>query len=95
MYVCMFVCVFIYIDIYICVYIYVYIYVYIIRMHYTFYKKVYGFLIKRWVWAFMWLHRLLCICACDCARRHVRAWVRPPGYIADTHVMYMYTCIDA
>jgi hypothetical protein len=49
-------------------------------------------LCERWVWACMWLHRLARACACArrrCGRRHhVRAWVRPPVYIANAHVMY-------
>jgi hypothetical protein len=50
------------------------------------------YLCERWAWACMWLHPLECTRACDCARRrcglphHVRAWVRPPGYIANAHV---------
>ncbi len=53
----------------------------------------------------MWLHCPRCTRACDGARRrcgrcsHVRAWVRPPVYIANAHVMYIYmyvhTYIDA
>ncbi len=52
------------------------------------------YLCERWVWACMWLHRMRCTRACGCTRRrcgrrhHVRAWVRPPGYIANAHVMY-------
>ena len=66
------------------------------------YIKVYVYLCERWVWACMWLRRLPCTRACDCARRrcgrrhYVRAWVHPPGYIANAHVMYeyKYTYID-
>jgi hypothetical protein len=51
-------------------------------------------LCERWVWACMWLHRLARACQCArrrCGRRHqVRAWVRPPVYIANAHVMYEY-----
>ena len=41
--------------------------------------------------------RVRAICARRrCGRRHhVRAWVRPPVYIADAHVMYEYIYIDA
>jgi hypothetical protein len=55
---------------------------------------MYVYLCRRWVWACMRLHRLECTRACDCARRrcgrrhHVRAWVRPPVYIVNAHVMY-------
>jgi hypothetical protein len=69
---------------------------------YALYIYVYAFvhLCERWVWACMWLHRLECTRACDlCAptmrplpsRAHV--WVRPPAYIANAHVMYIYTHI--
>ncbi len=79
----------------VCMYGYICIYKYAIYM----YMSVYMYLCERWVWACMWLHRLACTRACDCARRqcgrchHVRAWVRPLGYIANTHVMYTYSYI--
>jgi hypothetical protein len=69
--------------VYVCIYMYAYI-------------KAYVYLCERWVWACMWLHRLPCTRACDCARRRcgrrhrVPAFVRPPGYIANALVMYEY-----
>jgi hypothetical protein len=56
--------------------------------------KVYVYLYERWVWACMWLHRLACTRACDCARRrcgrrhHVRMRAYVRRYIANAHVMY-------
>ncbi len=105
MYICVYICVcvcvcvymYTYISIYI-LYISIYIYMYALYM----YVKVYMYLCERWVWACMWLHRLECTRACDCAWRRcgrchrAHARVHPPGYVVNSIVMYiriyLYRC---
>jgi hypothetical protein len=74
-------------------------------MYALYYIYVYVCLCARWVWACLWWHRFRGTRACDCARRrcgrrhHVRAWVRPPGYISQSHtsctIIHIYASIDA
>jgi hypothetical protein len=77
-----------------------YISMHALYIHLYIYTKVHVYLCERRVCACMWLRRLPCLRACDCARRrcsrfhHVRAWVRPPVYIASAHVMYEYIHIS-
>ncbi len=65
-------------------------YVYVLCM----YVEAYEYLCERWVWARMWLRRLACTRACDCAHNmYVYIYIYIYMYIRIYMYIYIYVCI--